>query len=144
MNEINRTAPAMCSKEITINASNKVIWRILTAIDQWTTWNTEVSQVKLNGKLQAGTTFDWKTGGAKIHSTLHTVTPHKHFGWTGKAIGTYAIHNWTLSETNGKTKVLVEESMEGFLVKLFKGMFNKNLETGMEKWLDLLKQECEK
>ena len=101
-------------------------------------------QVKLNGVLKPETTFDWKTGGAKIHSTLHTVEPFKNLGWTGKAMGAFAIHNWILNEINGQTQVTVEESMEGFLVRLFKKSFQKSLENGMQKWLELLKRECEK
>ncbi len=144
MKSINNNAPAKCSKTIAINADIEKVWHVLTDIANWTTWNTEVSNVKLNGKPQPQTTFDWKTGGTKIHSTLHTVEPFNKFGWTGKAMGTYAIHNWTLTETNGQTTVFVEESMEGFLVKLLKKMFNKNLENGMRKWLNLLKHTCEK
>ena len=34
--------------------------------------------------------------------------------------------------------------MEGFLAKLFKNAFNKNLEKGMQNWLDMLKKECER
>ena len=55
-----------------------------------------------------------------------------------------AIHNWKLIALNGQTKVEVEESMEGFLAGLYKKSFNKSLETGMQKWLDLLKIESEK
>ncbi len=39
---------------------------------------------------------------------------------------------------------LGSESMEGFFAKLLKSSFNKNLEQGMQRWLDLLKNECEK
>jgi uncharacterized protein YndB with AHSA1/START domain len=144
MQSINNNAPVKCSKTITINASSEKVWKVITNIDNWATWQTEISNPKLNGELQPETTFDWKTGGAKIHSTLHTVEPFKNFGWTGKTFGMFAIHNWTLSETNEQTKVLVEESMEGFFAKLLKKSFNKNLEKGIQNWLDLLKQECEK
>ncbi len=144
MKGINNNAPAKCSKTIIINANVEKVWQVLTHIDNWTTWNTEISKAKLNGYLAAETDFDWKTGGAKIRSTLHTVEPFRSFGWTGKALGVFAIHNWTLNETNGATKVFVEESMEGILARLFKKSFNRNLESGMQKWLDFLKQECEK
>jgi uncharacterized protein YndB with AHSA1/START domain len=141
---INEKAPVKCSKTIAINADCKTVWAVLTSIDNWESWQTDIRKSKLNGDLQPESTFDWKTGGAKIHSTLHTVIPHSQFGWTGKTFGIFAIHNWTLTEKDGKTIVLVEESMEGFLAGLFKKTFNKNLEIGMQKWLDLLKKECEK
>ncbi len=116
----------------------------MTNINNWANWQTDISKPQLNGDLKPETTFDWKTGGAKIHSTLHTVEPFKNFGWTGKTFGMFAIHNWTLTETKGETKVSVHESMEGFFAKLLKKSFNKNLEKGMQNWLDLLKRECEK
>lgn len=144
MKSINNNAPVKCSKTITINASGKEVWEILTSIDNWASWQTDISKAKLNGELKPGTTFEWKTGGAKIHSTIHTVEPFDVFGWTGKAFGMFAIHNWTLTENNGQTKVAVDESMDGFTAKLFKKSFNRNLEKGMQNWLDLLKAECEK
>lgn len=144
MTNINNNAPVKCSKTITINANSKKVWTVLTNINNWATWQTDISKPKLNGALKCETTFDWKTGGAKIHSTLHTVNPSSQFGWTGKTFGIFAIHNWILTETNDKTTVEVNESMQGFLAVLFKKSFNKNLEKGMQHWLDLLKQECEK
>jgi uncharacterized protein YndB with AHSA1/START domain len=144
MKSINNNAPVKCSKSITINASSDRVWNVLTNIDQWAVWQTDISKPKLNGELKENSTFVWKTGGAKIKSTLHTVDTNKRFGWTGKTFGMFAIHNWTMTETNGQTTVSVNESMEGWLAGLFKKSFNKNLEKGMQHWLDLLKQECEK
>lgn len=144
MKNINNNAPVKWSKTITINASSEKVWAVMTNIDNWATWQTDITKPKLNGELKPETTFDWKTGGAKIHSTLHTVKPFKQFGWTGKTFGMFAIHNWTLTETGGQTIVSVEESMEGFFAKLLKKSFNKNLEKGMQNWFELLKQECEK
>lgn len=144
MKNINNNAPVKYSKTIIINADSKIVWTVLTDIDNWANWQTDISKPKLNGELKPETTFDWKTGGVNIHSTLHKVNPSCQFGWTGKTFGMFAIHSWTLTEINGKTVFEVNESMQGFLAGLFKKPFNKNLETGMETWLDLLKQECEK
>ncbi len=98
MKSINNNAPVKCSKTITINASSEKVWTVMTNINNWANWQTEISNPKLNGDLKPETTFDWKTGSAKIHSILHTVVPYKQFGWTGKALGMFAIHNWTLTE----------------------------------------------
>jgi hypothetical protein len=141
---INSNAPVKCSKTITVNTDSKKVWSVLTNIENWSTWQTDISKAKLHGDLKAETTFDWITGGVKIRSILHTVEQHKHFGWTGKTFGIFAIHNWTLTETGDTTTIEVDESMEGFVAGLFKKSFNRNLENGMLKWLDLLKQECEK
>jgi hypothetical protein len=79
-----------------------------------------------------------------IHSKLHTVIPYSQLGLTGKTFGMLAIHNWTITEKDRKTEVIVEESIEGLFAKLLKNILNKSLEKGMQNWLYLLKQECEK
>lgn len=140
----NDLAPVKCKKTITINADRKRIWSILAAINNWPLWQKDISFSKLNGELKPGTTFDWKSGGVTIHSTLHTVESFNEIGWTGKALGTFAIHNWKLIEKSDRTEVIADESMEGFLVRLLKKMFRKNLEKGMQSWLEMLKEESEK
>ena len=144
MKSINNNAQVKCSKSININSNSEKVWNVLTNINNWANWQKDIKQPTLKGTLQPNTIFTWKTGGASITSTLHTVEPHKYFGWTGKTFGMFAIHNWTLTENNNITTVTVDESMEGFLASLFKKSFNKNLEKGMLHWLELLKKECER
>ncbi len=144
MKSINKSAPVKCSKSITIKADAQKVWAVLTDINNWALWQTDITQPTLRGPLAPGTAFVWKTGGAKVHSTLQTVIPPLNFGWTGKTFGMYAVHNWTLSSEGGKTTVQVDESLEGFLARLLKKSFNKSLATGMQNWLELLKQQCEK
>jgi uncharacterized protein YndB with AHSA1/START domain len=107
MKSINNNTPVKCSKAILINVTPEKVWAVLTNIDQWANWQTDISKPKLNGQLKPNTIFDWKSGGAKIHSTLQTVDEFNHIGWTGKTFGILAIHNWTLTEENGQTKVAV-------------------------------------
>jgi uncharacterized protein YndB with AHSA1/START domain len=144
MKSINQQAPVSCSKSISIHATKEKVWAAITNINDWTRWQSDIPTAQLMGSLQVGSSFYWKTGGAKIHSTLHTVEAYRHFGWTGNTFGIYAIHNWTLNESNNTITVTVDESMEGWLATLFKKTFNKNLEQGMQNWLALLKQECER
>ncbi len=144
MKSINEKAPVKCRKEVTINAPVDKVWRLLTSIDNWPNWNPEVSFAKSSGPLVPGTTFDWKTGGTKIHSTLHTVNEAIEFGWTGKVMGIFAIHNWTFERKGHFTKVVVEESMEGLMASLLRGSFNKTLEKGMMAWLEAMQQACER
>jgi hypothetical protein len=144
MKSINKNASVTRSKMILIKSKPEVVWGVLTNIDNWANWQTDISKPKINGQLIPGTTFIWKTGGVKIYSTIHTAKPYSKFGWTGKSLGTFAIHNWSITEVSGQTQVKCDESMEGFLTWLFKKYFNKSVEKGMQHWLDLLKLECDK
>jgi len=143
MKSINSNAPVKCSKTVTINASSEKVWATLTDINNWTTWQTDISKSILHGDIKPESTFEWKSGGAKIRSALHTVEPFKYFGWTGMSWGMFAIHNWTLKEANGQTNVSVDESMEGFIAGLLRKSLRNNLEKSMQNWLSFLKQKCE-
>ncbi len=144
MKSINQQAPVKCSKSIIIDATPEKVWSVLTAISNWPAWQHQISAAALTSHLAINGTFRWKTGGASIISTLHTVEPCSKFGWTGKTFGMFAIHNWVLQSHHNKTIVLVDESMEGLLAVIFKKSFNTNLAKGMLYWLEALKTECEK
>jgi len=53
MKSINKNAPVKCSNTITINASSKKVWDVLTNINNWDNWQTDISTPKLNGELKA-------------------------------------------------------------------------------------------
>lgn len=144
MTPINENAPVKAKESIQIDAAPEKVWKILSDINNWDKWNSDIKYAKLNGELKAGTTFNWNNGGNKIKSTLHTVTPFKEIGWSGKAFGSFAIHNFTLSNVNGKTELLIEESMEGLLMRLFRGFMQNTLEDGINKWLTQIKEVVEK
>jgi len=144
MKNINNEAPVKYGKSITINASIEIVWSVLTDIDNWSSWQSDIKKPKLNGELKPQSTFEWTTGGVKINSTLQSVDPNKQFGWTGKSLGIFAIHNWILSENENTTTIKVEESMEGFMANLMKKSLNKKLESSLLLWLELLKEESEK
>ncbi len=141
--QTNPEAPVKASKSIVIEATPETVWSVLTDIDHWANWQPDISKPQLSGPLLPGTTFDWKTGGAGIHSTLHTVEANASLGWTGKTFGMYAVHNWELKAVPGGTEVSVDETMEGLLASLLKKSFNKNLDRDMQHWLELLKAESE-
>lgn len=141
---INPSAPVQTTKKIAIRASPEKVWTILSRINQWDEWHKDIQSPKLEGAFKAGTSFNWESGGLNIHSTLHTVNPYSKIGWSGKALGAFAIHNWTFTEMHGYTELRVEESMEGWLVKLLRDQFQTGLEHSLDIWLNNLKTEAEK
>lgn len=141
---INQNAPVKQANQILIEASPERVWAVLTDINNWTKWNEKISKAQINDPLSKNTPFAWTVNGAKIKSILHTVEPYKILGWSGITFGGSAIHNWYLENQNGSTFVKVEESMEGWLVGLFKNKMNKNLAKDMLFWLERLKSESEK
>jgi uncharacterized protein YndB with AHSA1/START domain len=140
---INQEAPVFQSKAITIDAQPEKVWEVLTEIDKWPSWNSKITKSTINDQPSVGVSFTWKTNGSKIKSQIHTFDPEKTMGWKGKAFGVKAVHNWYLKPVNNGTRVMVEESMEGWIIALMKKKMNSILEKDMIYWLEQLKIESE-
>ena len=141
--DVNRNAPALAEAETCINAPVELVWQVHAAIESWPTWNRKVESVRMEGPLQPGTRFRWKSG-AKIVSILQEVTPNARICWTGSTFGVRAVHVWEFSGQNGTTHVRTEESFDGWLAKLFPGLMRKMLRETLEEAVVSLKTECER
>ena len=141
--DINTNAPVFARKEIIINAPIEKVWQTQSDIKAWPTWQPDIATAKLDGDLKAGATFRWKAQGLTIRSRLHTVEPDRRIGWTGTALGVYAIHNWTFKAYGETTRAITEESLSGWLTRLMK-LFNPHfLEKSLEATLQRLKTRAE-
>ena len=138
--EINKNAPAYNETQILIHSPAEHVYKILSRINDWPKWQSNVSHARLKGKLTTGAKFVWKAGGFKIKSEVHTANAPTELGWTGRMLWIKAVHNWELHPEGRSTHVVVKESLEGFLA----GMMHKTLINGMDKNLYELKLESEK
>ncbi len=141
---INKNAVLKTSKKIEIHAPLEKVWNIQTNIDAWHEWQPEISNSRLVSNLESGATFVWKSGGFKLTSTISKISEYNFIEWYGKVFGASAIHIWEFEQMdNGHTLVRTQESMDGWLVKLFKGVMGKKLNESLEIWLNSLKQKAE-
>lgn len=140
---INNNAPVKSTNQIEIDAPVDAVWKTLTDIKDWSKWQKAVTETVIHGKVEEGTSFDWKAGGLSFKSKIHTAVLHSTFGWTGTTLGTSAVHNWTFEQRNNRTIVKVEESLQGILPRLFRGYFQKNLDRGIGTSLSELKTASE-
>ncbi len=142
--EINENAVLKTSKEIEILAPVEKVWNIQSNIDAWHEWQPDISEAKLASRLESGATFVWKSGGFKLTSTIGKVSKNDFLGWNGRGFGASAIHIWEFKQMeNGNTLVRTKESMDGWLVRLLKGMMDKKLNESLDTWLNSLKQVAE-
>jgi hypothetical protein len=142
--QVNINAPVLQRNEILIHATPARVWSVLTDINRWVEWNEKISRAHIAVPVATNAGFAWTVNGARIKSVLHTVQNGRAFGWSGTTFGGSAIHNWYLEQHPGGTMVKVEESMEGWLVGLFKNKMNRDLARDMQYWLEALKKESER
>ncbi len=137
-------APVFVSGSIDVAAPVEVVWRVLTAVEQWPEWNPDVRGAAVNGALAEGTTFQWKAGPGTIKSTFQAVEPMQLLGWTGKTLGIPAVHAYRLRWRDGVTTVTTEESWDGRVARLFRSSFQRTLRKAIDTGLDALKREAER
>lgn len=137
--DANRNAPVFETQQIFIEAAPEKVWQALTEINQWPVWQENVTAAELHGRVAAGVAFNWKAGGLSFESKIHTCNSVQYFGWTGKTIGAFAIHNWKIKRDKNGTLVEVEESLDGILPVLFSKKFSEMLKKGMSVNLNELK-----
>lgn len=141
---VNEKAPVISKDQIEIEAPVETVWETLTRINDWPSWQENVTETYVYDEVKEGTRFDWKAGGLSFKSEIHTSNTKSKFGWTGSTIGALAIHNWFFEEKGNRTIVKVEESLQGVLPKLFSSYFQNNLDKGLVTNLKELKSAAEK
>jgi hypothetical protein len=139
---IDESAPVKAMVQIIIQAPPAKIWRVLTNIKDWTTWQPDISEVAIQAPPEVTVPFTWSTGGMTIHSTIRLFDPDRGIGWTGRAFHIHAIHVWTLRPLpDGRVLVETRESMDGWLVDRFYS--SRELLESDKKWLEHLKRAAE-
>jgi len=130
------------SVEIVIEAPPQKVWSVLTDVNDWPKWQSDISEAQIAGPLERGTAFTWKTGGIRIQSRMSLVEPNAQLAWTGSVLNVKAVHVWKLEPIRGnKTLVKVDESMSGFPLTLFYS--SRDLEESDRLWLVRLKAAAE-
>ena len=142
--DIDRTAPATAEGQIQIEAPIETVWDVLADLSAWPTWNHDVKSMAVEGPLEPGSVFRWKSGSASLVSTLATVDPPHEIGWTGVSMGIHAVHVFHLEPVGRGTSVRSAESFRGFIPSVLKGYSRKILQRGIDGILGSLKTEAER
>jgi uncharacterized protein YndB with AHSA1/START domain len=142
--DIDRGAPAIADGEIEIAAPPATVWAVLSDLAAWPSWNRDVRSVSLEGPVEPGTVFRWKSGPASLVSTLQVVDEPREIAWTGVTMRIHAVHVFRLSPSDGGTTVRSEESWRGLIPSVLKGYSRSTLRSGIEKVLAALKVEAER
>lgn len=107
-------------EEIEVNAPVDRIWELLSDIENWPTWMENATDVKLHGKFAVDTEFELTNLGMKAKSKLAIIERNQTLGWTGTASIAKTAVIWRFKEIGArKTHIIVEESIDGFLLSTF-------------------------
>jgi len=141
--DVNHKAPAVGKAEAVIRAPIETVWGVLSGLERWPEWNRNIAWIRVEGPVRPGTRFVWKAGGSRISSRLEEVVPPNRIAWSGRMLGVRAVHVWDLAAEDGGTRVRTEESFEGPVAWLLRGLMRKVLARALEQGLNALKAEAE-
>jgi uncharacterized protein YndB with AHSA1/START domain len=137
-------AKAASQATIIIAAPIETVWRLVVDIDRWPAWNSAVESAHLDGALASGAVFDWKSGGLAIRSTVREIDPMRRLVWTGKTIGTRAVHAWLFEATDSGVLVTTSETFDGWLPSLMPRTMQKTLDATLPALLESLRRAAER
>ncbi|WP_204249256.1 SRPBCC family protein [Paenibacillus tuaregi] len=143
MVDVDRNAQVIVDLSIEIEASQETVWQIQTGIEQWPTWQKDITQVRLSGPIASGSMFQWETHGLQINSTILEVAPMKRIVWGGPAHGIEGVHVWSITPIAKGVLVHTVESWDGPPVAADPNGMRAALEASLKAWLAALKSTAE-
>jgi uncharacterized protein YndB with AHSA1/START domain len=136
--------PVSGTAEIEVAAPVETVWRVLTDLEQWPNWNSDVTSMTVDGPLAEGTVFRWKAGPRTIVSTIERVDRPRIVVWSGKTLGVKATHAWHFEQVGEATHVRTEEALRGIVARVLRRSLQKTLDSALESGLRNLKAEAER
>ena len=138
--------PIHVRNEISVASSPQNVWMWLVRAQLWPTWYPNSDNIKfLNGKspdLAVNTTFQWKTFGITIKSTVREFVPFERLAWDARGAGLTAYHAWLIQSKNEGTHIITEETEKGWFARLGKVLRPKRVEQIHQVWLERLAEKA--
>jgi uncharacterized protein YndB with AHSA1/START domain len=135
--------PVVAKSEIEIAETPEAVWDVLTDFRAWPSWNPDVKSMSFAGEVAEGSEFKWKAGPGTITSTIRRVERPRLISWTGKTLGTNAVHVYRLEPRDETTLVSTEESFDGLVARIFRGAMQKMVKKSLDTGLQHLKAQVE-
>src|SRR5215467_10359064 len=141
--DIDRDAPVVTHHEVDIAAPLDVVWHLHTSVNDWPSWNREVTAAKIEGEFEPGNSFTWTSWDVTVTSTIHFVQDHSRTLWSGPVQGILGIHEWRFEQTASGVRVATDESWSGDPVHADPDGFRDALDKSLVAWLGRLKTHAE-
>jgi uncharacterized membrane protein len=140
---VDADAPVHAHHEIDINAPLDTVWRLHADVNDWPTWQNEITAARLDGAFQPGASFEWTSYGFTVVSTIYAVAERSRVLWGGTAGNITGIHEWVFRQTSAGVHVTTEESFTGEAVAADVTGTQSALDGSLVAWLGHLKAAAE-
>ena len=141
--DVDRNAPVIANLHIDIDAPCDTVWRLHTDVNAWPSWQTDITEARLDQPLAEGASFDWSTYGMAITSTVYALDEGSRILWGGEGNGIAGIHEWTFTDMPNGVRVTTTESFAGDPVEADTATMQALLDQSLQSWLERLKATAE-
>jgi Polyketide cyclase / dehydrase and lipid transport len=142
--DVDRDAPVLTDLAIDIDASRDRVWRLHTKVNEWPTWQPDITSTTAEEPLTQGASFAWSTYGMHITSTVYALDEGARILWGGTANGITGIHEWTFADSPSGVHVTTTESFAGEPVAADIVNMQALLDQSLQSWLQHLKAAAER
>jgi hypothetical protein len=117
----------------TTEVSQDQIWKVISNVNQWSTWDAGVEFAELHGKFESNSSFLLQPkGGPKINIKLVEVKDKTYFkDMTSFPLAKMYGEHW-YEETEQGLKITVRMTISGILSALWYQIVMKNIVSGLE------------
>ena len=138
---IDDAAPVTSASTVLIDAPAARVWEVLADLRGWEAWAPDFRLRELDA-VEPGREFRWSQGGTPLRSRFAVGDPGRELSGTGTFLALYrAVDRLVLADEGGRTRVTVQESLDGPLIRLIYG--EHKLRAGHEARLAALKDHVE-
>ncbi|WP_141580975.1 SRPBCC domain-containing protein [Actinomadura sp. WMMA1423] len=138
---IDESAPVTSASSVLIDAPAARVWEVLADLRGWEAWSPDFRLRALEA-VEPGREFRWSQAGTPLRSRFAVVEPGRELSWTGTFLALYrAVDRMVLAGEGGRTRVTMQESLSGPLIRLIYG--ERRLRAGHEARLAALKNHVE-
>jgi hypothetical protein len=141
--DLDRSAPVIAHHQIDIDAPLETVWRLQTDVNNWSSWQTEITQSHLDGPFAPGSSFTWTSYGFTVTSTIYEVAERARTLWGGEGQGIMGIHEWLYIPTPTGVRVTTNESFSGKPAEADKAGMQVILDKSLLDWFTHLKETAE-
>ena len=140
---INLQAPIVIRREIDIFAPPDLVWDWISRVDLWSDWHPEVSSSHWVGDPGPNGRFKWRKSLLGVPSIVTRWREAREFAWSGTAWGITSHQVFLLDGDFKSTRIICEQSIEGFGARMLTPLARRFAERWSEMWLGALKTRIE-
>lgn len=91
-----QNAPMQVGPDIIANVPLAAAWTLISDVDHWQDWNSQLSGVTHTAALAEGSALIYQDGGKRVDATVVTLKDQDQLAWEGALCGSHAHLHWTL------------------------------------------------